>query len=807
MKYIKKLSGIFMAFIIFFSFGPEYVSAYEGKGDSDEGTMYEIKTSAPVSALSAAATDADAEDGEDAADGDTPYSIRRETMTDNADNLYADGNADGVYINGETGDDLQSGLTKEAAVKTFERAKEILDADTDLDTIYVTGKITVTEKTTFNLEGRKLVRYPEYKGILIELEKDSGADLTLTDIVADGLSGEGYKDVQSLVKVNVGTTLTIDKGTVLQNNDVSLYSTDYAGYCSGGAVCSLGTVVMNDGVVQNCSAINGGGIYCSRGTFILNGGVIRNNKNYQSMTDRYGNYIITSGGGVMVNGSAVMTMYGGTISENEASDGGGISVGGNWYIDPSIDGGTEETYNFTMYGGIIDNNTAGECGGGIYVQSLFGAEILAGTISNNHCIGRHDGYFGGGGIYVNGGKEGFTSGCLKLSNVIISGNTAQLEGGGIAGSCTSDTQYYAVCGGAVYDNAADSGKSDILVSNSNGTYAIPTDNIKKYISEYMSCGAPCYWQYTGTGSYAGINCLQSNGSISIYMDKTDDDDEIKKVRNQAQVFITGNTSETCGGGIGSSGEVVIGDRPVMQTGTLDITVTKIWGDSADKADERPAKVRVWLLRDGERLSCLEFKNRETDETLKFTNLEAFDENGREYSYTVEEDNEGLSGGYVGIAEKKSSSEWVVTNVPAGSIEVSSTVSGTGASRTKNFVFKVTLSDTEIQGKYGNMTFEKGASVFMLKDGESRYAVLPADVAYTVEEIDSHDYSETINRCKVSSIQGTIVCDEIQTAVFNNYKDKSAKDSDASNTKETPFLPETSERLATLRKKNTYFKCI
>jgi hypothetical protein len=799
MKQIKRLLSIFMAFILLYSLGPNLVYAEEGTVETADEPVQESS----ISKSFAYENDFDEDERDSAAAviDDTEYDAQEE-LPDNADNLYIDNDdAEGVYVNGETGDDKNSGLTDALAVKTFDRAKEILNANPDLDTIYVTGKLTVTgeEKTIFNLEGRRLARYPGYKGVLIELDKDSRADLTLTDIVIDGSCLNGTNDVQSLVKVNTDTYLTIDSGTVLKNNDVSLYNTDYAGYRAGGAVYSVGTVVMNDGVVQNCSAVNGGGIYCSRGSFTLNGGVIKDNRNYQTMTDNYGNYIIPSGGGVMVNGPAVMTMNGGTISGNEAYCGGGISVGGNWYIDPSIDSGTKEADNLIMNGGTIENNTAVSCGGGIFIQSLFTATLKAGTINKNHCQGQSEGYFGGGGIYVNGGKEGFTSGHLQLFNVVVADNTAELEGGGIAGFYTSDTEYYASDGGIIYNNSADGRKSDILVSNCNGTYAIPSGNTRKYITEYMPGGEPYCWQYTETGHFTGINYLQNNSCISIYTDKKEDDEEVQAFKSLAAVFITGNTSETCGGGIGSNGDVVIGESPVMLPGTVNISVTRIWDDN-DNEDGRPKKVRIWLLRNEERVSCLEFKNSDTDGTLKFTNLPIADEEGREYDYTIEEDTDCLDGRYIGIAEKKTNAEWVVTNIPAGSIEISSTVSGTGASRTKNFVYKITLDNQEIQGRYGDITFERGAAVIMLKDGESRYAVLPADINYTVEEIDSHDYSATVNNHAGTSIQGTIVYGETQTAEFNNYRDGDPEDPEKAETRENPPPLEAAEKSTLIKKK-------
>lgn len=87
-----------------------------------------------------------------------------------------------VYLDGVKGDDYNNGSNEEQAVKTFAKAKELLDVN---GTIYVTGTVTVSGTETWSLENygsAKVVR--KTGGSVIELIE--GANLTLEHITIDG---------------------------------------------------------------------------------------------------------------------------------------------------------------------------------------------------------------------------------------------------------------------------------------------------------------------------------------------------------------------------------------------------------------------------------------------------------------------------------------------------------------------------------------------------------------------------------------------------------------------------------------------
>lgn len=80
----------------------------------------------------------------------------------------------------------------------------------------------------------------------------------------------------------------------------------------------------------------------------------------------------------------------------------------------------------------------------------------------------------------------------------------------------------------------------------------------------------------------------------------------------------------------------------------------------------------------------------------------------------------------------------------GDLEVSKElVSSTAGDEDINFSFRVTLTDTTINGSYGDMEFNNGVAEFTLKGGESKSAVgLPQSVGYTVTETADDRFTTT-----------------------------------------------------------------
>jgi hypothetical protein len=431
----------------------------------------------------------------------------------------------------------------------------------------------------------------------------------------------------------------INDGAVLKNNNVSQCDANSQDANQGGAIFVWGTinapatVTMNGGTIKDCTAWKGGGVYLlATSTFVMNGGTIENNSAVGEIHSAK-----ASGGGVLVDGCAYMQLNDGLLQNNSAADGGAIALGGN-YFRFNMQG----TQNFVMNGGTLDGNTATTGGGGLYVQCTMLATINAGYITNNY--GGY-GNFGGGGIYVNGGRsttfQQINDGVCRLYNVAITDNTVGDEGGGIAGCSTSTVKIYQQDGSVIYNNAADGQPSDLISSNSDGS-GTPKGIPSKWINPAMLNDAAYMWQYTANGAYAGENNLQKDGAISLYTTQIDSATQAAK---DAKVVISGNSAKLRGGGIGTNGVVIIGkeDQSSSANSNLTISVTKTWNDEGVE-NLRPSSIRVFLLRDGQKYSCLEFEGDDLTGTLTFNNLPVKAADGHEYVYTIEEEPIGVEGG-------------------------------------------------------------------------------------------------------------------------------------------------------------------
>ena len=149
----------------------------------------------------------------------------------------------------------------------------------------------------------------------------------------------------------------------------------------------------------------------------------------------------SDGGGVYVYSNGSFTMKGGTITGNSASD-----DGGGMFISP---GGS-----FTMKGGTISENNAGKTGGGVYVSSTGSFTMTDGsTITGNNAS------TAGGGVYV------FADGSFTMTDgSTITGNNASTAGG----VCVASGGSFTMNGGTITGNNASTngGGVSVYVSSS-----------------------------------------------------------------------------------------------------------------------------------------------------------------------------------------------------------------------------------------------------------------------------------------------------------------------------------------------------
>ena len=209
---------------------------------------------------------------------------------------------------------------------------------------------------------------------------------------------------------------------------------------------------------------------------------------------------------------------------------------------------------------------------------------------------------------------------------------------------------------------------------------------------------------------------------------------------------------------------------------IDITGDKIWVDDGENDENRPKEIQLELYRkieggEEERVYAdVTWTKNGNVWTYTFSGLPKTDEDGNPYIYRV---HEVVPDGYV-----SSQNGFDIINrsldTDPGSLQVSKFVTGLLGDSTREFTFTVTLSNKDLTGTYGQMTFVNGVATFTLRDGETILAEnLPDGTTYTVTEVEANQdgYSTTFTGDK-----GTIKADTTAAAVFiNDYSDSDIPD--------------------------------
>ena len=348
-------------------------------------------------------------------------------------------------------------------------------------------------------------------------------------------------------------------GTVVASNHARNYGGGiYALNCAvtmDGGVISGNTVAsaLDSNGISGSGAENanfgGGGIAVQNCNFNLSAGYITNNT---SCADGYWG----GGGGILCRDTTTLNMSGGYVTGNRANAGGGIKTID--YIDSSA------TVNIT--GGYICSNLAtyGE-GGGIAIGGGDKAYVSAGYINNNTTQSPFD--WGGGGLFVANDAS------LYIERALVTENTSGGFGGGIAGCSTARMHISITEGGAIYNNHAEgqnmagggSTKSEDVKYGMNSPVFMR--NGYQDIFSALNCtveggmlgGAPALWTGSCDGEPVTSNSAEDLIHSEYILGLTAQADADEASRSMASVFITGNHSNTHGGGILCNGYMVMGE--------------------------------------------------------------------------------------------------------------------------------------------------------------------------------------------------------------------------------------------------------
>lgn len=385
------------------------------------------------------------------------------------------------------------------------------------------------------------------------------------------------------VLLSEGAEMTMTGGTISKNN-----AEDQLNSGAGVTVCQGASFTMNGGEISGNKAFRGAGVLVFGGTvsgeysekpavFTMNDGKITGN----TASGYLGNNLRAAGGGVYVQYNAQFTMNGGEISGNVSNhQGGGVAT-----QDDDGDGGV-----FTMNGGTISGNKAVN-GGGIYSYSR-AVKLLAGNIENNTASSL------GGGMYVS--TDPYS---IELGDVLITGNSAEVMGGGIW-SCPIGTVDFVNGSFAIYGNTA-GGAGDDVAALSKKADTVTT------LGDNMPGGGVMAWYQDG-GIYSASLDGNDFGSVSNDVPRYAEGDirieaPVKSEKSfsaksivtddaaslvSASLIIRGNKASQ-GGGIGSNGIVKQNGESLTPS---EITVNKVWSGSGEHPDS--VTVELTATKDG-----------------------------------------------------------------------------------------------------------------------------------------------------------------------------------------------------------------
>ena len=231
------------------------------------------------------------------------------------------------------------------------------------------------------------------------------------------------------VQVNAGGTLVMNQGSIIEDCSRSTVGGGVALSGSGSAVGNRATLTMNGGLIRNNSATNGGGVHLGTNSVVNMSSGSIENNRTHSTASGAG------GGGVMLNAStAVFNMTGGTIINNRSNTSTRTNAGG---------------------GGVRVSNGTFNISGQARIENNQASSALAGMPLTS----------GGGGIYQSGGRINMTGGA-------ITGNTSDSQGGGVM-VATSTAGAFTMTGGSITNNTARVDGGGVFSSQSNNSLTVP----------------------------------------------------------------------------------------------------------------------------------------------------------------------------------------------------------------------------------------------------------------------------------------------------------------------------------------------
>lgn len=351
-----------------------------------------------------------------------PFSIYLNSPITINVNAAIDGTNGGNRISIVPVNDTRAFSVNQGAALTLKNLNVYSGFDSDGGCIYSNGALTLN-----NVTMQSCMASTGTRGGAIYVSSTGSATINNSQVVSNtaGLSGGGIYSLG---------TLTI-KGSYLAYNKLPDLSKQSSSSGDGGGIWAIGNTTIDGTTVYSNTAPNGwgGGIY-NQGNLNVTNTTISSNyvqkggggiqtylgtttlQNVNVTDNSVSEYKSPNGGGGLMNSGGTLNLTNVTITSNK-----GNFAGGGIRSD-----GTATLSNVT-----ISNNNA-EYGGGI--RNTGTLNFTGGTVSGN-------GAYQTGGIYIMGNNSQTT-----LTNLTVSDNTGQANGGGIQSGGTTNMSNLTVTG-------------------------------------------------------------------------------------------------------------------------------------------------------------------------------------------------------------------------------------------------------------------------------------------------------------------------------------------------------------------------
>ncbi len=334
--------------------------------------------------------------------------------------------------------------------------------------------------------------------------------------VASGASGPAVVERGGNIAVSDGATIILEDVNVFDGTATEDGGGIYAS-CASSSPCSI-QLLENSNVYRNSAANNGGGIYLEQSLLHVSNANIGLTENASYFNEA------TNGGGVYADNSAVTLENNSKVQRNEANgDGAGLWIdrsdlvirdstlfdnkaiggdgGGLWIRLRSDFDAPPVLSNVTIQDNVALNN-----GGGIFQASNFaGAEFAftmsGGTLQDNTAV---NGDGGGAHLYIPSRST------ATFTDVMITGNTASVDGGGIyMGIDSFQVGTLTIRRGGILSNTATTGLGG-GIRTLKGTVSLESTDINANLAKVEGGGI--------FASFGEVNCQNSDFDGNSFVD-------------------------------------------------------------------------------------------------------------------------------------------------------------------------------------------------------------------------------------------------------------------------------------------------